>query len=222
DPRVFTESVDPSHASLLELAKALLAATSTSRADEINRALTQAIHDRLVSHQALLVAGTIAAAPSPALARALWRCLIAAWARASRDSSDELAATLFVLPIIIVAGRESGSVAQVDEPSLPGVLADTSRLASILREHGALARNETFALAPVLVASDAIEVARLADLLDWQRFAGGAARQLDLPPTPILLQRGQQNVHLRFLVGTAFAAPGADLLSGSEVGTWGM
>ena len=39
DPRVFTESVDPSHASLLELAKALLGATSTGRADEINPTL---------------------------------------------------------------------------------------------------------------------------------------------------------------------------------------
>src|SRR6266496_3103147 len=206
DPRVFAESVDPSHASLLELAQAGLAATETARADEINRALTKVILDRLRSRRALLLADTIAAAPSPAIARALWRCLIAAWAPASRNSTAALAATLFALPIVIVAGRESGSGEQTDEPSLPGVLADTSRLAAILRAHGALGGNETFALAPALVASDAIDVSRLAELFEWQRLAGAGAPPLDLQPTPIALQRGQQSVHLRFLIGSALAA----------------
>ena len=49
-----------------------------------------------------------------------------------------------------------------------------------------------------------------------------AAVERDLPPTPIALQSGQQSVHLRFLIGTALAAPGVDLLSGSDVAGWAM
>jgi hypothetical protein len=43
-----------------------------------------------------------------------------------------------------------------------------------------------------------------------------------LPPTPIALQSGQQSVHLRFLIGTALAAPGIDVLSDSEVAGWAL
>jgi hypothetical protein len=222
DPRIFTASVDPAHIALVDLAGAALAATETARADEISRALTQAMVERLHSGHSSLLEETIAAAPSPAIARALWRCLIEAWSPGWRESTRGLAATLFALPVVIIAGREQGAAEAQPEPSLACVLADTSRLAAILREHGALGGNETFGLSPALVASDVIDVARLADLLAWQRLAAAGVPDHDLPPTPIALQRGQQSVHLRFLVGTALAAPGHDVLALSEVGSWAM
>jgi len=223
DPRVFPEAVDATHAPLIELAGASLAATSAIRAEEIGRVLTTALVDRLQSGEALLLAEVIAAAPSPAIARALWRCLIEAWGLASGDGAGGVAATLFALPVVIVAGREPGDDPAETVAAIPGVLADTTRLAAILREHRALAGNEAFGLAATLVASDAIDVARLPDLLAWQALAADADTvERDLPPTPIALQSGQQSVHLRFLIGTALAAPGADLLSGSDTAGWAM
>ena len=223
DPRVFPEDVDATHAPLIELAEASLAAQTAIRAEEIGRALTTALVDRLHSGEALLLAEVIAAAPSAAIARALWRCLIEAWGLASDDGVGGVAASLFALPVVIVAGREPGDEPAETVAAIPGVLADTTRLAAILREHRALAGNETFGLAAALAASDAIDVPRLPDLLAWQRLAADAGTvERDLPPTPIALQSGQQSVHLRFLLGTALAAPGVDLLSGSDTAAWAM
>ncbi len=219
DPRVFPARIDPAHAPLVALAEAGLAATATARAEEIHRALTQAVLERLQSGQALVLADAIAASPSPAIARALWRSLIAAWSPPWRDQGG-VGATLFALPIVVVAGRDTGT-AEEGEPTLSGWLRDTDRLAAILREHRALCGNQAFALAPALVASDAIDVARFGDLLTQLRLGAEASEQV-FPPTPIVLQPGQQTVHLRFLVGTALAAPDVDLLVGSAVGAWGM
>ena len=221
DPRVFPAHVDPAHSPLIELAEAGLAATTTARAEEIDRALGKMVLDALRSDRALLLADAIAGAPSPAVARALWRGLIAAWAPAHRDGESDVAATLFALPVVIVAGREPAGEASAD-PALSCVLPDTGRLTAILRKHGALAGNQTFALAPSLVASDAIDVPRLDRLYAWQQLAHAEAPAHDVPPAPIALQRGQQGVHLRFLMGTALAAPAADLLAVSEIAKWGM
>jgi hypothetical protein len=90
-------------------------------------------------------------------------------------------------------------------------------MAAILREHRALGGSETFALAPPLVTSDAFDLARLPQLLAWQRQAAdGGVDHLDLHPTPIATKVGQEGVHLRFLAGVALAAPRADLLRETE------
>jgi hypothetical protein len=222
DPRVYPEAVDTDHAPLIELATASLAATSTIRAEEIGRALTSVLVDRMRSGESLLLAEVIAAAPSPPIARALWRSLIDAWAQASRDGASGVAATLFALPVVVVAAREPGAGGGETALAIPGILADTARLEAIMREHRVLAGNETFAFNSALVASDAIDIPRLSDLLTWQRLAVAAGIERDLPPTPIALQSGQQSVHLRFAIGTALAAPGVDLLSRSDVGGWAM
>jgi hypothetical protein len=41
-------------------------------------------------------------------------------------------------------------------------------------------------------------------------------------PAPLAFGAGHENVHLRFLVGTAVAKPGADLFRDAAVGAWGM
>jgi len=222
DPRVFPAQVEAAHAPLIELAEAGLAATTTARAQEVERALVRMVLDYLQSDRALLLADAIANAPSPATARALWRCLIAAWAAAPRNGQTGIAATLFAIPVVIVAGREPNADESAGDAELSGVVPDTGRLAAILRQHGALAGNEAFALAPALTASDTIDVSRLDRLYAWQCHADTEGAAPDFPPTPIALQRGQQSVHLRFLMGTAFAAPGVDLLAVSNIARWGM
>lgn len=224
DPRMFPARVETSHAPLIELAEASLAATSAARADAIDRTLTAALAERLESGDALLLAELIAAAPSVAIARQLWRRLIDAWRLASRGSAaDGVAATLFAVPVVVIAARQSTVDTSAFVPSVAGVLSDTARLAAILLEHRALAGNESFGLADALVAADAVDIARWSDLLAWQKLAGRRETvQRDLPPTPIAVQPGQQSVHLRFMIGTTLAAPEVDVLAATDGAGWAM
>jgi hypothetical protein len=224
DPRTFSEPAEPSHAPLIELAEASLAATSAARADAIDRTLTTALAERLESGDALLLAALIAAAPSVAIARQLWRRLIDAWGLASRRSAaGGVAATLFAVPVVVIAGTQSTVDIPVPVPSIAGVLSDTSRLAAILLEHRALAGNESFGLADALVAADAVDIARWSDLLAWQRLVGRRESvERDLPPAPIAVQPGQQSVHLRFLIGTTLAASEVDVLAATDGAGWAM
>src|SRR5439155_704491 len=172
DPRAFPERAVPSHTPLIELAEASLAAASAGRADAIGRTLTTALAEALESGDALLLSDLIAAAPSVAIARQLWRHLINAWGVASRSSAtDGVAATLFALPVVVIAGNQSTPDNLASMPSVAGVLSDSASLAAILLEHRALAGNEAFGLADALVAADAIDIPRLSELLEWQRLA---------------------------------------------------
>src|SRR5207253_8586546 len=125
DPRTFPERVEPPHARLIELAEASLAAASAGRADAIGRALTTRLAEALESGDALRLSDLIAAAPSVAIARQLWRRLIDAWGVASQSSaSDGVAATLFALPVVIIAGSQSTLDDPASVPSVAGVLSD--------------------------------------------------------------------------------------------------
>ena len=73
---------------------------------------------------------------------------------------------MFALPLAIVVGREGAGEGGV----AAGVVADPDRLAAILRDHGALSGNTTFALSNALVAAEAIDVARLPEILAWCRL----------------------------------------------------
>jgi hypothetical protein len=224
DPRTPSETVAAAYSPLIELAEARLEAPSETRADEIDRALTGVLTERLRSGEALLLADTIAAAPSVASARQLWRRLVDAWALASRaDSGDGVAAALFAMPVVVIAGSQSDIDGSPAAAAISGLLADTERLAAILREHGALAGNQTFGFANALVAADAVDVPKLSQLLAWQTLAASVGvPERDLPPTPIAVQPGQQSVHLRFLIGTALAARGTDILAATDMTGWAM
>ena len=47
-------------------------------------------------------------------------------------------------------------------------------------------------------------------------------RRASLPPSPMSFPAGREGVHLRFLVGSALARPGLDLLADDEVRKWGV
>jgi len=211
DPRSFTAHAETLQSPLFEMAEASLAASSITRADEIDRALVMALAHRLIAGEGSFVAELLAAAPSAPVARHLWRRLSDAWREASRGEENSLTATLFAIPLVLVAAGKDG------DGEIAGVLVDAVRIAAILREHRALGGSETFALAPPLVTSDAFDLARLPQLLAWQRQAAdGGVDHLDLHPTPIATKVGQEGVHLRFLAGVALAAPQADLLRETE------
>ena len=99
DPRLFPQRADATHEPLLELAQASLAAPSSIRSDEIDRALVAALVERLRSGRGQQLANLIASASSVAIARHLWRRLIEAWREASVPADGErIAGTVFALP----------------------------------------------------------------------------------------------------------------------------
>ena len=223
DPRVFppVESTPPEARALYALAETSLAADSQQSADACDRELGSALAAALTRDGAELAA-LCSHAPSVAVTRHLWRSLDAVWRNAPSPGRG-LAVTVFALPVVIVAGVEGGG----RESALPGVVRDPQSLAALLQEHAALRGNGNFALADVLVAADAIDVARLPDIRAWQSLPealapGARLRGVDLVPSPIDVPTGGETVHLRFVLGTAIAAPEVDLLTDPDVGRWGI
>jgi hypothetical protein len=223
DPRATSEASPAAAAPLIDLAAESLAAASVHGAAALERALAVRLAAHLQSGQAGLVGDAMEAAPSVAVARALSRGLIEAWALASRPAGGEgVAAALFALPVVIIVGGEERALRDNPAPAVDAILADTEPLAALLRGARALPGHQAFALANALVAPDAIDVPRLSALLAWQELAAGAApARRDLPPAPIVVQPGEQSVHLRFLIGTALVGTGADAAAADTSG-WAM
>ena len=218
DPRNFPERADDSFAGLLELAAKSLESTGTARAAELDRALAEDMVRALSSGDASWMPRLFAAAPSAAIARHLWRRLLVAWDEASRAAAaGDVAVTLFALPIVVVAAR----TAEANPNAVDAVLRDSGRVLAILREHGALAGNERFALSNAVCDANALDLPRLPELLRWMSLSDPRATRA-LEPAPIQIATAEQNVHLRFLVGTALSAPGTDLLAATTLGAWGL
>ncbi len=219
DPRTFPDaraaSAEP--ARLHGLAAQSQAAETGQYAAAFDAEIRDALSALLAPAHGERLAAVFATAPTAAIYRHLWR-LLAQCAPASAAGS-RLKVTVFALPVVIVAGLDAGPDARA---TLPCVLDDPAALAEILREHGALAGNQSFALANALVATGAIDLARLPGLMAWSASPDSARNAGALEAAPIVLAGGPETVHLRFLVGSALAAPDADLLRRMDVGKWGM
>ena len=221
DPRLFPDSrnASPSDARLYQLATKSLTADSRPGADAADREIREILASRLAFDGAALAA-LFAGAPSVALTRHLWRELDAVW-QSGTEAATGLAITMFALPIVIVSGVERASADVVH----PGILREPETLAAILREHGALGGNETFALASALVAAEAIDFPHLPEIFAWQQLPESKIGDFSprvLVPSPLTLPAGGERVHLRFLVGSALARPGRDVVSATAVGPWGV
>jgi hypothetical protein len=221
DPRRFPEAASaPADAAAIHaLAAASLDATSGQESEARDAALEARIDAVLAAGESEADGATLAAwlatAPSVAIHRHVWRAI----ARRARMPADDgrIAASLFAIPLVIVAGVPGGADAHA---VLPGVLPAPQALVDVLVAHGALGGNRTFSIANALVAADALDVSRVPALLAAGRrtLSGGAA--LDLPPAPLALPAGE-SVHLRFLVGTAIGAAGLDVTRDGTTGQWG-
>jgi hypothetical protein len=219
DPRTFPDSraAQGEPARLHGLAAHSQIAETGQQAAAFDTEIRGALSSLLAPARGKRLEAVFATAPTPAIYRHLWRLL--AQCAPEPAAVGHLKVTVFALPVVIVAGLDAGPDASA---TLPCVLGDTAALAEILRGHGALAGNQSFALANALVATGAIDLAQLPDLLSWSAFPESAPIARALEPAPILLAGGPETVHLRYLVGSALAAPGADLLGRTDVGKWGM
>ena len=204
-------------AALHALAEASLASATGQEASARDRTLAAALDALLQPGHGDRLAQLFACAPSSAIYRHMWRLLAERERAGAPDSS--LLVRVFALPVIIVAGCEEITSAST---TLAAIVADAGAHAALLREHGALAGNETVALGNALVAAEALDLAHLPQLLAWRALPEARAEPRALAPAPIHVAAGTEGVHLRFLVGSALAAPGADLFRDATVGKWGL
>ena len=201
------------------LAEASLAAVSGQAADARDAEIDAALLAMLETNDGPGLAAVFASAPAVRVYRHLWRALARCF-HAGTATDAGVVATTFALPLVLVAAQDAP---REGPATLPGVLDDTEALALTLREHRALAGNQTFALSNALCGADALDLARLPG---WFARAAlpstGNIAPASLSPLPIDVAGTTESVHLRFVVGTAIAAPGADLLRDASVGAWGM
>lgn len=209
DPRRFPDpGTVPAFAAALHASAAnALAAATRQDADRHDAALMEAIERSVARVDGDALADALASAPSPSIHRHIVRALARA-AQATRTDDGRLALTLFAIPIVIVAAASGTSVPAT---RIRGVVSDVEALRTVLREHRALAGNETFALGNALVTAEAIGVRRVPALLASASLAM-QREPLALTPAPLEVT-AEERAHLRFLVGSAVAAPGADLLA---------
>jgi hypothetical protein len=217
DPRMPGDASpgDPASRALHALADASLVATTGQDADAKDARIVAAIRSLLDRGDGDALARTLDSAPTLAIRRHLWRAL-SREAGIARAAGDGVGVTLFAIPVVFVAASTNPADESV---TLPGVIPDTEALVEHLREHRALAGNRTLALADALVAAATIDIPNLPALLASRALAQ-RTEPVRLQPAPIVVGRDEQ-AHLRFLVGSALAAPGADLLSDATVGQWG-
>lgn len=219
DPRppVDASAASASARRLFDLAERSLSAPTGELAATCDADIVDGLREHLAGRGETTLAALFEDAPSVAVHRHLWRLLVT---RALvGDSVDAgLAVRWFAIPIVLVAGVAGAEVACV---RVPAVLKSASAIRELLREHGALGGNETFALANALVAADAIDLAELPRLVQaaTRLSDGNALAAPDLAPAAIEV-RGEA-AHLRFIVGTAIAAPGAGLFDAQHTGSWG-
>ncbi|HKU87881.1 MAG TPA: hypothetical protein VJV77_16215 [Casimicrobiaceae bacterium] len=177
------------------------------------------------------LAAAFETAPSVHVARHLHR-LLADVEAGDRRTARDLRATLFALPVIVVAGMET----RAGDVTLPAVLADPGAFEATLRDANAFAGARTFAFSPALAGASAIDVRALPGLLvrgvlgeahgDSPRsfgdvHDGSLPPPLDVAPSPIRVTGAMESVHLRFLVGAVLTARGSDPLAESSLPRWG-
>ena len=156
------------------------------------------------------IRNALAAAPSQPQYAALWRALCTA---IEKPASDEaIAARVFAIPWIIVAGGTAPATVDC-------VLPDAAGLAKVLEQHGVFGGSRNLGLANALCSMEALEaLAPSAVSRGWED-----PRVRDLPPAPFQVLRGVEEVHVRFLPGAAIApAHAPDIVAtGANVGAWG-
>lgn len=208
DPRVFPT---PTSAVALELTKAAeesLAAPIMQQKDSLDARIREVWAELARGGAFAELAEVFRQSPSVAVSRHWWRRLEEAL-RANASQAEGVATQVFALPLVIVVG--AGAAAK-----LSGVVPEIDKIVSLLQEHGALRGNRNFALGNALVSPEKLAIGELGALLRQ------GVDPMALPLAPMEIEPKHESVFLRFLIGAAVAAPGADLFGAQELGRWGM
>lgn len=214
DPRAFPiyDSAQPNP--LIDLALASLAAEMGVIQEKRDTELRERLATSLLSADLSEIADALLRAPSHAVLRHITRTLVGAHVDAGRARGDvALPSTVFVIPVVIVAAN-SGPV------NVPGALPNIDEITSLMKANGALRDNENFVLSNALAPTSAFALEKLPASLAWWSAASGTPIAIEKASLPV--PANQESVFLRFLVGTALAGPGVDLLTANDTNKWGM
>ncbi len=214
DPRAFPIYDGAQPNPLIDLALASLAAELGVIQEKRDTELSEGLAALLLAGNTSEIADALMRAPSHATLRHITRMLASAHVDAGRARGDTaLPATVFSIPVIVVAAN-SGPV------SVPGALPNIDEITTLMKANGALRGNENFVLSNALAPASAFALEKLPASLGWWSPATGAPIAIEKAALPV--PANQESVFLRFLVGTALAGPGVDLLIANDTGKWGM
>lgn len=133
-------------------------------------------------------------------------------------SDQALHARLFALPLLLVAGGTSGTIA--------GVIPDVTALVDLLRRNKALGPLEYFSLSASMVDISGLSGESLLRIREGSRLRDDSAETnpIDVAPAPVPVTTTDEAVHLRFLLGVAVTRADAPNITetASQVSAWGM
>jgi hypothetical protein len=152
----------------------------------------------------------LSVAPSRDVYARLWQALCAAIEKP--QGGEAVAARVFAIPWVIVCG---GGV----KATLSGVLPGVAELVRVLETKGVFGTSRNVGVGNVLVAIETIEAMRPSEILQWAQEPA----MRDVPPAPIDVLPGAEEVHVRLLLGAAIASANApDVVeTGSNIAAWG-
>ena len=217
DPRAFPIYESAPANPLIDFAQASLAAELGVIQEKRDADLAARMAESLVAGDTAEIADALARAPSLAALRLITRALAIAHVNAGRARGDAaLPATVFAIPVVIVA-------ANATTVNIPGALPNVDAFVALMKEHGALRGNQTFALSNALAAPSIFALEKLSTSLDWWVNSSASERDpVAVLRAPMAVPENQESVFLRFIVGSAIAGPGVDLLVENDSGKWGM
>ena len=214
DPRAFPIYEGNPANPLIDLALASLAAELGVIQEKRDTELRERIAALLSANNISEISDALTRAPSLAVQRHITRLLASAHVDAGRARGDAtLPTTVFAIPMVIVAANPT-------PVNIPGAAPNIDAFVALMKEHGALRGNQTFALSNALAAASALALDKLPASLDW--WALEDERPVRVERAPMAVPENQESVFLRFIVGTALAGPGVDLLTENDTGKWGM
>ena len=172
--------------------------------------LVAALRDHAESGRDNEIARALASAPDRAAYAAIWRALCAAVEKP--PAAESVSTRVFAIPWAIVCGGSASA-------ELPCVLPDVSELARTLEQNGAFGASRNLGFSNALCSIETLEALKPSQVLEW----ANTVEPKVVPPAPIRITRGLEEVHVRFLVGAAIApAHAPDVVeTGSNISAWG-
>ena len=196
-----------------------LAAIRAARSEVLERprqmaALRDTVTEALVQGAEARVREALRQTPDAASHRMLTDALARAIDAARGEGG--VVARAFALPIVLVASATRDVV-------VPGVLGDVAALRALFERTSALGPTRNFGLSNALCSRQALEAVSPVMLFGLAREPEQQALGRLLPPAPIAVRPGNEQTHLRFMIGAGLTAPDSPGFTeiAAHIGPWG-